>query len=55
MTIYKQYFKFGMSICVFSLYGYYKKQYNDDKQKSFIQLKLYEEQRKFNLHRDLPV
>jgi hypothetical protein len=55
MSLYKQYFKFGLAICTFSVYGYYKKQYNTDKQKSLIQLKLDHDERRFNLLKDYPI
>ena len=55
MTLYKQYFKFGLTICTFSAYGYYKKQYNIHKEQSLIQLKLEDNQKRFNLINDLSI
>lgn len=54
MSLYKQYFKFGAILCTFSAYQYYKKQYNIDKQKSLVELKL-SDQWKNNLHKNLSI
>ncbi len=55
MLLYKQYFKFGLAICTFSAYGYYKKQYNIDNQNSLFQTKLEHDERRFNLLKDYPI